>query len=54
MKTKTQPKKKLDLARETIVPLQALTLDKIHGGAARTLTWTCDPTGSYGGNSRTL
>jgi hypothetical protein len=46
MKTK-QSKKKLDLARETLVPLQ---LDQVHGGAARTLTWTCDPTGSYGGN----
>ena len=50
MKTK-KTLKKLDLNRETIVPLAPANLDRVNGGAARTLTWTCDPTGSYGGGT---
>lgn len=38
--------KKLVLDRETVGTLTPASLDGVAGGAARTKTWTCDPTGN--------
>ena len=42
---KKQQPKRLALGRETLAPLQHDALDRVGGGVARTLTWTCP----YGG-----
>ena len=50
MKKHTDKKlKKLGLGRETLAALSPTKLDGVVGGAAVTLTWTCDPTGGYTG-----
>jgi hypothetical protein len=41
--------KKLSLDRETLVSLQSDALGAVNGGAARTLSWGCEPTGGGGG-----
>ncbi len=48
-KQKQTGNRKLDLNRQTLAPLQSDELSNVNGGAARTLTWTCDSAGSYGG-----
>jgi hypothetical protein len=49
MKKLDKKTKKLDLGRETLASLATASLDGVAGGAARTKTWTCDPTGGFGG-----